>query len=342
PHTTRIPDAPPVDVTAPTAPQTPPVDVTAPTAAQVPPVDGPAPTAPQTPPVDVTAPTAAQVPPVDGPAPTAPQTPPVDATAPTAPQTPPVDATAPTAAQTPPVDATAPTAAGSSPAGAEPSTPLSGGREQPPTARSSVSGEPAPPPRGQVAEARWREFDADGAGNVYDRNGNHLYTLDSEGDAFTMDGRQVQPLVDGDSPIGYVDGDGRMIAFDGRGQPQLIENRIPGQSTVEVQGEWTTLEELGFEPNWIAGGANTTPIDGVPHAVTTPRNYLQSDVRARWAGVGAGPNGELYGQSGAVFGRIDGSGRMWTEGGDEIVSYSRQGNRIVSIRTPDGTLIDTG
>ncbi len=218
---------------------------------------------------------------------------------------------------------------------------MSGGREQPPTARSSVSGEPAPAPRGQVAETRWREFDADGAGNVYDRNGNHLYTLDSEGDAFTMDGRQVQPLVDGDGPIGYVDGEGRMIAFDGRGQPQLIENRIPGQSTVEVQGEWTTLEELGFEPNWIEGGANMTPIEGVPHAVTTPRNYLPSDIRARWAGVGAGPNGELYGQSGAVFGRIDGSGRMWTESGDEIVSYSRQGNRIVSIRTPDGTLIDT-
>ncbi|VAV96223.1 hypothetical protein MNBD_ACTINO02-1384, partial [hydrothermal vent metagenome] len=66
PHTTRIPDAPPVDVTAPTAPQTPPVDVTAPTAAQVPPVDGPAPTVAGSPPVDVTAPTAAQVPPVDG------------------------------------------------------------------------------------------------------------------------------------------------------------------------------------------------------------------------------------------------------------------------------------
>lgn len=216
------------------------------------------------------------------------------------------------------------------------------GLEPTPMARSSVPAEPAPPPRGQIAETRWREFDADGAGNVYDRNGNHLYTLDSEGDAFTMDRRQVQPLVDGDSPIGYVDTDGRMIAFDAQGQPQLIENRVPGQSPVEVQGEWTTLEEMGFEPNWIDGGANMSPIEGVPHAVTTPRNYLTPEIRSRWAGAGAGPNGELYGQSGSAFGSIDGGGRMWTDDGREIVSYSRQGNRIVSIRTADGTLIETG
>ena len=203
------------------------------------------------------------------------------------------------------------------------------------------AGDPVPPPRTRFAESRWRELDADGAGNVYDSNGNHLYTLDFEGDAFTLDGQQISPLVDGNGPIGYIDGDGRMIAFDARGGPRLIENQLPGRTEVTVSGEVTTLEDLGISPNWVEGGARSSPIEGVPRAATTPRSYLQPDIRSRWAGAAAGPNGELYGRSGSVLGHIDENGRMWTDDGREIVSYSRSGNRIASVRTADGVLHDT-
>jgi hypothetical protein len=196
---------------------------------------------------------------------------------------------------------------------------------RPPSDPLPASGPPVQGPVGELGQTRWRELDADGAGNVYDVHGNHLYTLDAGGTATTPDGRVVTPLRNERGPIGYVEPSGRQVGFDQAGRPQqVIDHTAPTSATGR---------ELDWDPNFDAGGARRVPIDDVPPAPPTARTELPSDVRTVWTQAGAGPNGELYDAGGRVIGHVDRAGRMTTLDGRRIVSFSNHGNRLVNVVT---------
>lgn len=200
------------------------------------------------------------------------------------------------------------------------------------------TGAPIPGPRDTFADARWREFDADGAGNVYDKHGNHLFTLRENGTAVDHDGRFVTPLRNEiDGPVGYVDAQGRQIAFDRRGRPEVLRDRTWDESYPRELGDAGHPVD-GLDPNFGWGPAREPAPDVTP-ARATMRNSLTPTVQSRWSGAAAGPNGELYGPNGTVVGAIDQRGRMTTLDGREITGYRRVGNRLASVRTADGDLL---
>ena len=165
-----------------------------------------------------------------------------------------------------------------------------------------------------------------------DRDGNRMTPIGPEGEGRRVaQGEAISnrtPVVGRELPDGtLLDRDGRQIGQrvgfhqPDDGPPVPIYEDMSGQR-INVGPERSadpSARSIGAGPSadvpmWdgttgrSVGGPVPLP-EGLEHGA---RPGLETPVRTEWDRVGAGPNGELYGPSGEVVGRIDSNGRMWT------------------------------
>ena len=209
---------------------------------------------------------------------------------------------------------------------------------------------------------------ADGQGRVFDRLGNQVLQVDENGILRDMRRRQIHGVLlnnrDG-SVNGYIDSQGNEVVFSTptrgvrtvrgeEGSIDVVRENRPGHAervegrNVNPEGEidmWVVRrtrpdgsvvwEQTGYDAE-VTGSTRAPDLD-VPGRPARP-----VDAPALWTALGAGPNGELTGANGGVFGAVDTAGRMATSDGKVItgIGLARDG-RVPWYRTTEDGIVWT-